>query len=446
MENTIALEKAVLPSANEVTVAEIDGALLNLSNSKDPKEDLYAKSEALYPILRIPFDIPINENREAQKPTKTLPNFKIFRKSPQTKMIDYYYQWKYEFENYIEESKKRIAFSLPPFFGNLFYDIPTESYITLLREKINSSPARLLAWHSYNSLFAVAHRLDAIFVYDLRVDSWFPEALETDLQMEITCMAWKPLGGNMLAVGCCRGICLWEMPLRANTTTGSVDGSIVLWDTAFQTGQVLTTTCRSCLLSWSPDGKYLLSGTLKGYLIIWETRSWTSKIVIEEREEILKSACWTANSKYVFLAFNDSAFIATLAITSEFHMKFLPRQYTSYPDDEIGGIIESLAIDSIGERLAVCFEETKLVAVYNVNQALNVPTDSSSGILSNVKFIRGPVWNELKDQGQIVAPSPPKPVAISFANEYVRGGLLSVIWEDGKISMIPFIYHSKSSQ
>ncbi|CAG8551077.1 2221_t:CDS:10 [Ambispora gerdemannii] len=411
MANIIALESALLPSANEVTVAEIDGALLNLSNSKDPKEDLYAKSEAcIYPILRIPFDIPINETKETQNPIKPLPKFKVFRKSPQTKMIDYYYHWKHEFENYIEESKKKIAFSLPPIFGNLFYDITTESYITLLRQKIDNSPASLLAWHSYNSLFAVAHRLDAIFVYDLRVDSWFPEALETDLQKDITCMAWKPLGGNMLAVA-----------------TGSVDGSIVLWDTAFQTGQVLTTTCQSCLLSWSPDGKYLLSGTLKGYLVVWETRSWTSKVVIEESKEILKSACWATNSKYAFLAFNNSAFITTLMVTSESNMKLLPRQYTAYPHDEIGGIVHSLAIDSIGERLAICFEETKLVAVYNVNQSSNVSSDGGSGVLSHVKFIRGPVWNELKGPGQIVAPSPPKPVTISFANEYVRGGLLSVV-------------------
>ena len=31
---------------------------------------------------------------------------------------------------------------------------------------------------------------------------WFPEVLESSLQKEITCMAWKPIGGNILAVGC----------------------------------------------------------------------------------------------------------------------------------------------------------------------------------------------------------------------------------------------------
>lgn len=106
--------------------------------------------------------------------------------------------------------------TLPPnFVSNAIFSTDTQLHVLSVEEELKKYPACLLAWHPYVSIFAVAHRDNAIFLYDLRMETWFPEILENKLlQKDITCMSWKPLGGNILAVGCKNGICLWEISLE----------------------------------------------------------------------------------------------------------------------------------------------------------------------------------------------------------------------------------------
>jgi hypothetical protein len=43
-------------------------------------------------------------------------------------------------------------------------------YIKSLRAKINNSAKYIFAWHPRRSIFAIAHKVDAIYLYDLRVE------------------------------------------------------------------------------------------------------------------------------------------------------------------------------------------------------------------------------------------------------------------------------------
>ncbi|KAG9299888.1 hypothetical protein G9A89_005417 [Geosiphon pyriformis] len=432
------METSSHPLDSEVTVAEIDGKLLHLSDAHDPRIELYAKAEGvLYPNLTIPNDIPI---REIPKPPLNL------RKRPAgPSLTEKIGEWKSETECFLRDSIQNVASTLPVSLGNLIYDLAANNFIASLQKDREKFPAMALAWHPYNSLFAVVHRLDAIFLYDLRVDSWFPEALETDLQKEITSLAWKPLGGNILAVGCRRGICLWEIPLRKDATLSS-DTSVSFSTTAPAWMHYMNYPGHEnipTILSWSPEGAILLSGTLQGNIIIWETRGWTCKIIKGNVPSPIKSACWTPNGKFVFLAHSGDSNISTLAIVSGLNYKWLVVQdLLAFPgiltNEDIGGSVRELSIDPTGQRLIVCFQETKLLALFHVNQSTG-----ASNLLTRMTFMRGPSWNQLQGPGQVVLPSPPKAVAISFAKQFMRGGLLSVIWEDGKISFIPLVY-SKS--
>jgi len=50
------------------------------------------------------------------------------------------------------------------------FNADTEEYMQSLRMKIDRYPAKIIDWHPYLSIFAVVHRVDVIFLYDLRVE------------------------------------------------------------------------------------------------------------------------------------------------------------------------------------------------------------------------------------------------------------------------------------
>lgn len=84
-----------------------------------------------------------------------------------------------------------------------------------------AAPVPCLAWHPHLQRCAVSTGGDSIRVFDLfEVDSGgaegfsvrpFPwqRALRHDLQRGVSCVAWQPCRGTVLAVGCRGGVCLW---------------------------------------------------------------------------------------------------------------------------------------------------------------------------------------------------------------------------------------------
>ncbi|KAJ1492861.1 hypothetical protein T484DRAFT_1880295, partial [Baffinella frigidus] len=82
-----------------------------------------------------------------------------------------------------------------------------------------SSPGRAhavqgLAWHPHLNRFAVALRdgtTDYIALYDMDKELWLPTVLKHQFLKGVTCLQWQPNSGGSLAVGCAAGVCLWKM-------------------------------------------------------------------------------------------------------------------------------------------------------------------------------------------------------------------------------------------
>lgn len=74
------------------------------------------------------------------------------------------------------------------------------------------SPLRDLAWHPYQSRFAILFPDDSVVVYDLKRKSWLDLRLSNSvLQQEASSLAWRPMMGQELAVACRDGICVWKI-------------------------------------------------------------------------------------------------------------------------------------------------------------------------------------------------------------------------------------------
>ncbi|CAB4378854.1 WD40 repeat-like protein [Rhizophagus irregularis] len=470
------------PSLNEVSIAEIEGKILNLGCAKDQNLTHYINSEGIvFPNLQVPYQLshPDLVHLGTRRVVTDLPTsptaYGRFMDSVKHSIDEQINQA----QTYIQEVTQNIKDMLPSFLNNYIFNADTEEYMQSLRMKIDRYPAKIIDWHPYFSIFAVAHRVDVILLYDLRVEEWFPEVLENSLQKEITCMAWKPLGGNILAVGCRRGICLWELSLEQkkesvptrlpawmrhlhypghenivslawhphgySLATGSADGSVILWDTAFETGTPLTRNRKVTFLSWSPVGEFLFSSSLDGKIEVWETQRWTSKTITSNGYPV-ETGCWTTDGRALFLGFDGyEGEILVLSISPNFDYEWLPKIDLS-PIPECAGIgIEQLAIDPNGERLIACFKDTQLfkdtplLLVFDAKLPSQV--SKKANLLNFPRTMRGPAWNDPDDQGAFLTQSDPKPVSLSFAKQFTRGSLLSPVWGDGQISFIPFLYN-----
>ncbi|CAG8605422.1 15469_t:CDS:10, partial [Cetraspora pellucida] len=397
------------PSPGEVTVAEINGRLLQLKKASDPNIEVYVRAEGvLFPQLQIPNDLksPETLHQSRRVIVQNLPPRNVLSKTAQ------------KTKDFVEYVILRLSMcmnpttiidALPNCLSNSIFDADTTRHMQFLHEIKNHYPSKIFAWHPYISLFAIAHNVDVIFLYDLRVEAWFPEVLETTLQKDITCMAWKPIGGNILAVGCQRGICLWELTFNQKKNSGesssfnawmrSADGSIILWNTSFGNGVALTTRHKVVFLSWSPVGEFLFSSFLDGRIEVYETQRWTSKTIntssqISSRRPV-QTACWTADGRALFLSFCEDQCIRCLSISPNLDDEWFPKEDMSHIPNCAGRTIEQLSIDPTGERLAVCFKDTALLVIFHAKRPTQVSRGSS--LLNAQGIVRGPSWNDLSD-------------------------------------------------
>ncbi|CAG8485452.1 12348_t:CDS:2 [Racocetra fulgida] len=327
------LIKYQAPSPGEVTVAEIDGRL-----PPDPNIEVYVRAEGvLFPQLQIPNNLksPETLHQSRRVIVQNLPPRNVLSKTAQ--------RTKDFIEAMISDFAGTLIDALPSCLSNSIFDANTTHHMQLLHDIKNQYPSKILAWHPYISLFAIAHNVDVIFLYDLRVEAWFPEVLETTLQKDITCMAWKPLGGNILA-----------------------------------------------------------------------------------------TACWTADGRALFLSFYEDKCIRCLSISPNLDDEWFPKE------DIAEKTIEQLSIDPTGERLAVCFKDTALLAIFHARRPTQVSRGSS---LLNVQgIVRGPSWNDLSD--------PVWSVLLYLYSvcttklEWFTDIIDLKVWEDGQISFLPFLFRT----
>ncbi|CAJ0642391.1 3217_t:CDS:10 [Entrophospora sp. SA101] len=424
---------------SEITIGEVEGKLVHIKDSNDQNIIKYINAEGLaFPRLYIPSNIKYPHETKfgkrkflsASTSYEMMPhaNFNLFSLIERSK-------------TWIEEKKNQISTLnlgniLPSFISILLFNKDVDHYIKSLRERINNSAKYIFAWHPRCSLFAIAHKADAIYLYDLRVEAWFPEVLETELQREITCMAWKPFGSNLLAVGCRRGICLWELSLNQNInsgdtstlTTGSLDGSIILWNTTLEIGTPIINNCNVNLLVWSPLGNILFATYLGGLIEVWETQRWTSKkfTVPFNKNDSIKSACWTKDGHAVFLILENDYCVRSVTISPNLDFEWLVEtNIADIPSCSEDSVIDSLAIDPTGERLVANIDNNKYIIVFKANRPTLVTRINK--LLTFQDLIRGPSWYLNQEDAIFQARPDPVPISINFANQFKRGALLSVV-------------------
>ncbi|XP_033639313.1 aladin-like [Asterias rubens] len=327
------------------------------------------------------------------------------------------------------------------------------------------SAIRALAWHPHTNKCAVAWKDDVVRVFT--ANSEVVPTLKHRFQRVVAFLAWKPLSASVLAVACQTCIMIWNVDPKSLSTRPSASCAQVLsqnghgpitslaWDprgrmlvsaspsdTAMPVWDVPRETCVTLrrsggggvsLLRWSPDNTKLFTATPSEMFRVWETRTWTCEkwTGLSGR---CQAACWSPDSKTLLfctenkpiiyaLGFNETGDViggaraaVTCADLSEVTVDCDQQQIS------VGGLIQDLAWDPNGERLAVLFKSTEsnnLIALFNTRLEPVLELIPSG-------FVRG-------EPGDI-------PQLVSFQPNFQHGSLLTVCWHTGKVSFIPLMY------
>ncbi|KAK9768708.1 hypothetical protein K7432_000461 [Basidiobolus ranarum] len=489
------------PDANEVTLAEVNFELLTLKGPQDPNVNKYARAEGvIYPHIIVPYDV--------RQPARAVPiqrplglkNAPVTVKPWWENSIEKIPLWK--IKDLIQYGLNMVEEFIEPFKTSFM-----ETTATLPSDQKSHSPVKCYSWHPYKQMFAIAHRMDVVYVYDMNSEAWFPQGLTHEFQKNITCLEWKPNAGATLAVATSNGVCLWRLSLDSNegvtrdpltsTTVPSIsytresegarpawmnflkypghtqisslswdpsgqylatgsaaDGSVLVWDVALESAVPLRRIGGGVVaMAWSPNGAYLCVAHVNKVIRIWETKTWESRTLANLKGSP-KSICWSPDSRNLLFSIQGEAVIRIIHLVKP--APYLDFQ-TSAPQDltefsaqtatgnvvTVGGPIRQLVLDRTGERLIVSFDGdadgSELLAIFLVR-----PTSwlGDTNPLMPSGFIRGPCWGIAEAHPEVE--HLPKAVTMQFANQFSRGSLLSVCWENGKIGFIPFYFTSES--
>ena len=297
---------------------------------------------------------------------------------------------------------------------------------------------------------------DGVGVWDINSKTWTIEGLRG--VKGIRCVAWRPWGGKMLAVGSEAGIILWVLEngkviwlkewgfhgvrgldwspdgrMLIGRSGEEGNGKIVLWDVGRRDATVLGKGCGE--VSWSPDcGRYLFMGGEKGSFKIWDVmRGKTEKFKSLGK---VKAAAWSRDGTMVAVGCRNEEAIHVLRLNSGKGSAELARvvytEPTGVPEVGAGGDALVMAWDRYGERLAVGFAKEKtqddeyaegnLVGLYATSAA---PYFNASPI----GYIRGP-----SGSGRAVSLKfHPRPNS-------AKGAILAIAWAGGCISFVQMAF------
>ncbi|XP_068671537.1 aladin-like [Montipora foliosa] len=366
------------------------------------------------------------------------------------------------------------------FYGKIF------PHLNLSREEMicafsavsswENSPVRAFAWHPHVAKFVIAWQDDSVKVHTLSSD--VVPLLKHKLQKAVSCVSWRPLSGSVLVVGCDNGLFVWTVdptspvvrlgsssvrhlsyPGHAPVTTVSwspsghllvsgspADSNLMVWDISLELATPLYRAGGGVTLTaWSPDERNLFAATPSSLFRIWETQTWTCD-KWSNLAGTCQAACWSPDGKVLLFSVANEPALYSL----QFHDISDKKNSTSMAKgarlavkcadltphtwemkDEsvnIGGFVQSMAWDPLGERLAVIFkgeikEAQELVAVFKTRLA---PTFE----IMPCGFVRGPP-NTV-------------PELVTFQKNFKKGALLTVCWSDGSVSFIPFLFSPSS--
>ena len=122
---------------------------------------------------------------------------------------------------------------------------------------------------------------------------------------KVISVSWSP-DGKYLASGSTKtikGKYFWELYIDC--------GEIIIWDA--KNGEKLKTLEGHSYgvnsVCWSPDGKYLASGSWDKTVIIWDAKSGQKLKTLEEHSGSVYSVCWSPDGKYLASGADDKTLI-----------------------------------------------------------------------------------------------------------------------------------------
>lgn len=335
-----------------------------------------------------------------------------------------------------------------------------------------NSPIRAFAWHPHVAKFVIAWQDDSVQVHTLSSD--LIPLLKHKQQKAVSCVAWRPLSGSVLVVGCDNGLFVWTVdpsspvvrlgsssvrhltyPGHTPVTTVSwspsgqllvsgspADSNLMVWDISlesatplYRAGGGVTST------AWSPDERNLFAATPSSLFRVWETQTWTCD-KWSNLAGTCQAACWSPNGKVlVFSVANDAALYSlqfqdvgdkenTSSMAKGARLAVRCTDLTPHTweiDDEsvtTGGFVRSMAWDPLGERLAVIFKgedkpAQELVALFKTRLE---PTF------------------EIMPSGFVRGPPNTSPQLVTFQQDFKKGALLTICWSNGSMSFIPLLF------
>ncbi|XP_052784530.1 aladin-like [Mya arenaria] len=338
----------------------------------------------------------------------------------------------------------------------------------------STSPIKAFDWHPHVVKFAYALQDDSIRVHCGSTE--LVPTLKHKLQKNIADLKWQPNSSSILAVACQSGVLIWHVEptsLATRPSSSSVqvlqrsghtpvtslswspDGRTLLSaspvDTSMLAWSVAMETCTPLwrfggggvsLLSWSPDGSKVFAATPSNLFRVWETRHWGCE-KWNTSTGFCKAACWSPDGSVVLFSTENQPIIYSLTFAettddtssviggSQTAVGCVDLSETELQNEDgnsvkLGGYIQQLAWDPLGERLAVMLEETcDYVAVFRTTQSPVLE-------ITPCGFVRGL-------DGE-------KPELIQFQPNFEGGSLLTVVWSSGRIGYIPMRYIPSSSK
>ncbi|KAI8643274.1 WD40-repeat-containing domain protein [Parasitella parasitica] len=470
------------------TVAECSGTLVHVDNESSPALQALADNSAfLYPSIKF------------GNLTHSQADFTNTPAATECYYASCYQELKNRCLKQVEERCLAIEATPAYKYGKQLYDVlysklPRASDALLQHDlfqaKQEAGLFKCVAWHPHKEILAVAHQDDQVYLYEKKDSMWTCLVLSHSKMTQITCLEWKSKACGTLAVACKDGVCVWTLEqtiaekqpryhpsasMRYLTYPGQEYISSLAWDptpgshllavvSAFSNTLVIHDLLLNrtiplkrygsgnILLRWSPNGVWLFEGGSAGTSRMWDTRNWTSKKIQNPAGLWIQAACWSPDNRTLIYSMCGKSDIHALFLSGDLvksdlvNVKIFSTSLTTVTTEsgaqaEVGGVIRDISIDRRnGQRLAIIFENSNLIALYSVKQVspLNLIEEP---MLFPIGYMRGCSTSCSEGNSlQISAlKGDTKPLGLSFSFTFKDGALLAITWDTG---LITFVTHT----